>query len=919
MRVHRPPGSAVRLTTAMIVVAGLVASSTGPAEPDSMVPDSTATLAPDSTSKRAHAKSVWTRLPNGLRLMVVEDPTADIVHILQYYGVGSAQEPPGKEGIAHLLEHLMFGAWDSELKGDRALELYTLDRNAHTSFATTLYESWCLLRFMPEVLKLEAGRLERVEPPPDVFEREKFVVREELALRNRVSPEADLKEAILQAAYPDHPYGRPIGGTDSSVASISIRDVQEFHARFVSPENATLVVLGPVRYADVHHVAKETFGAIPSKPDFVPVEHPEPPEHRRATTQIDRHDAENLDARMGFRLPARSKQEILMGLLVHHLLSGPRTRESLTAMPNEWFFSVGGGWFYSEDAENIRPNQLRQYAWNSLWQGVNDRRRVATRPDSFEVYRQRALERMGNATSLIPLLGSVLVFQQDTSWFTQRDSIIRAFTRDDVNEYMNRWITLDNSSSGVVHGRKSRRMLKLDLASLSGGSSLGAQARDPRLDVTSAEIEPVLSELGQAPRPLVTRRILSNGIPLFCIPHSGVPEVRLGGVKTLPYVKHAEKKPGLVRLYDLVLNADPKPGSRAWERLPHGVWFDATTQSLTFSGEGPASRVERVAQVMVDRIERQEFNVATWRLLRDRASYYLRPKSHWPDLEARVQRWSALLGEDHPMLGQWRGDERQVSKWKYDHLREIHRDIMKTGNLRLVATGRLEPDSLQARLEPTFGTLKRFRRRDKWVNSESASTAPFLSVVSAFDRRDCRIAFTFRPVPHLENASLDWPTLEIVRECIRSQVFSRLRHREGLSYTVRTTLDRAGDSVVLGLEASTFPAATERTIAAALDELRQLAQSGIDEDLLARAKLTVARRLLRALNDHDDAFRVLQRMALFGDPPDDPIAAVIAVGRAPCEALLQTCLNPASPIVSVCGPILEEESETLAAAIGSGR
>jgi predicted Zn-dependent peptidase len=188
-----------------------------------------------------------------------------------------------------------------------------------------------------------------------------------------------------------------------------------------------------------------------------------------------------------------------------------------------------------------------------------------------------------------------------------------------------------------------------------------------------------------------------------------------------------------------------------------------------------------------------------------------------------------------------------------------------------------------------------------------------VTVVSAFDRRDCRTVFTFLPLSR--TGSLTWASLAVLLECIQSRVYSRLRHREGLSYSIWTNVRWAGDAVVVELTASTLPSGSQRALTATIEELRNLSASGIDANLFARAQLEASRQAFLTLGDAADAFEALRFMALFGDPPDDPIQAIQSVDREQCNALLRECLHPGKEIVSVCGPILEEESESLSRVI----
>lgn len=205
------------------------------------------------------------RLANGMRIIVEEDHATPLVGVFAVVDVGSTDDPPGKEGLAHLIEHLAFRA----RPGGKATAWRQLEEagvsgfNASTSFDTTTYFELGTKDLLPKLLSLEAGRL--LNPLLGVdekaFEVEREVVRNELRERgeNALGPAFHF---LQEAAFPkEHPYSRPVGGNHQSLSAITFEDAKRFAAEHYRPANITLLVLGDV---DLTTVQEPLIRGLPS-------------------------------------------------------------------------------------------------------------------------------------------------------------------------------------------------------------------------------------------------------------------------------------------------------------------------------------------------------------------------------------------------------------------------------------------------------------------------------------------------------------------------------------------------------------------------------------------------------------------------------------------------------------------------------
>lgn len=205
-------------------------------------------------------------LENGMDIVVIEDHRAPVVVHMVWYRVGSADEPPGKSGIAHFLEHLMFKATDELASGELS---ETVKRNggsdnAFTSYDFTAYFQRISSDRLELVMDMEASRMDGLALVEDDIETERNVVIEERNQRVENEPSALFSEQMRAAQYLHHPYGIPIIGWMHEARELTLEDAQEFYRAHYGPNNAVLVVAGDVEPDQVRLLAEKHYGVIPA-------------------------------------------------------------------------------------------------------------------------------------------------------------------------------------------------------------------------------------------------------------------------------------------------------------------------------------------------------------------------------------------------------------------------------------------------------------------------------------------------------------------------------------------------------------------------------------------------------------------------------------------------------------------------------
>ncbi|MEL6373220.1 MAG: pitrilysin family protein [Pseudomonadota bacterium] len=322
-----------------------------------------ATSAQEQTGRATHFK-----LKNGLDVVVIPDNRAPVVTHMLWYRVGAADEPIGKSGIAHFLEHLMFKSTDRLKSGEFSKTVARLggNDNAFTSQDATAYFQRVAKQHLPTVMEYEANRMTNLRLTNQEVETEKKVVLEERRSRVENKPLSILVEQMEAALYMNHPYGIPIIGWHHEIVTLNRKDALDFYKRFYAPNNAVLVVSGDVTVEGVRKLAKATYGQIPANPAIgkprVRVSEPPQLSPRRMVFKDPRVAAPQLVRRYltpGYS-DAQGNDAYAMELLGEIAFGGATSRLYKRLIVETNLASSAGGWYYggSHDGGKISVSAI---------------------------------------------------------------------------------------------------------------------------------------------------------------------------------------------------------------------------------------------------------------------------------------------------------------------------------------------------------------------------------------------------------------------------------------------------------------------------------------------------------------------------------------------------------------------------------
>jgi zinc protease len=272
-------------------------------------------------------------LANGLEVVVVPDHRAPVVTHMIWYKVGAADETPGKSGLAHFLEHLMFKGTE-KYPGDtfsRQVAAIGGQENAFTASDYTGFFQRVPRNHLKEMMAFEADRITGLVLTDDVVRPELNVVLEEQNMRIANNPAARLGEQMDAALYLNHPYGRPVIGWRPEIEQLDREDALAFYRRFYSPNNAVVVVAGDVTADEVKADAEATYGKIADRAETNPRHRPmEPLQEAPRTVTLADLRVEQPSVSRDYLVPsensAKPGESEALEVLAHVLGSGENCR-----------------------------------------------------------------------------------------------------------------------------------------------------------------------------------------------------------------------------------------------------------------------------------------------------------------------------------------------------------------------------------------------------------------------------------------------------------------------------------------------------------------------------------------------------------------------------------------------------------------
>jgi zinc protease len=411
-----------------------------------------------------------TTLDNGLKVLVSPDSTVPVVALNIWYDVGSRDEVPGRTGLAHLFEHLMFEGSANVGAGEHlaAVQAVGGSANATTWFDRTNYFETVPTGALDLALWLETDRLASLDLTQHNLDNQRDVVMEEKRQRYDNVPYGDVLVHLVELTYPpDHPYGHPTIGSMDDLASAGLEDVRQFFASHYSPNNAVITLVGDIHPDDAVARVQASLGALPAsevrhRPTAAPLGGLTGIPRRNAVADV---PTEALYAT--WRLPARNTRafdavELAFAILGDGQTSRLHRRLVRTDLIAEGAGSsalglIGGtsvGFAQARALDGVRAEALEEAILDEL------DRLLADGPTAAEVDRAKAqyerewLSELARFDSRADLFSGYATLHDDPDEVNRRLDDVRSVTADEITQAAREHLQPD--SRAVLSYRKSR-------------------------------------------------------------------------------------------------------------------------------------------------------------------------------------------------------------------------------------------------------------------------------------------------------------------------------------------------------------------------------------------------------------------------------------------------------------------------------
>jgi zinc protease len=404
-----------------------------------------------------------TILPNGLKVILLENHRAPLVTFQVWYPVGSRNEAWGKTGLSHMLEHMMFKGTEKigPEEFSRIIQENGGNDNAFTSRDYTTYFENLSSDRVQVAIDLESDRMQNLLLRQEDFRTERMVVMEERRLRTEDNPTAFLSEQLEATAFQIHPYHWPIIGWMEDIARFTLEDLKAYYRTYYNPVNAFLVVVGDFKKEELLPKIERAFGFISKGMTPHQDRDKDPPQNGERRIFV-KKEAQLPFLIMGYHVPNLSEPDSYVLEVIATILSGGKSSRLYQSLVREKRLVLGADADHSLISRDpslftLSAELLPGKDWAEVEKALNHEVERLQR----EPVGERELEKAKNQLEASFVFGQDSLFYQAMllaqheialNWGAIDDYIpfIRKVTPEDIQRVTKRYLTPDNRTVGVL-------------------------------------------------------------------------------------------------------------------------------------------------------------------------------------------------------------------------------------------------------------------------------------------------------------------------------------------------------------------------------------------------------------------------------------------------------------------------------------
>ncbi|MBI5888562.1 MAG: insulinase family protein [Deltaproteobacteria bacterium] len=794
--------------------------------------------APKKQNKQAAVQkggAYKTKLPNGLTVIIEENPSAPVVAIETWVRVGSADETEAEAGLSHVFEHMLFKGTSKRKVGEIAGVIESLGGgiNAFTSYDNTVYHLTVPSRHFLTGLDVMSDALRNSSFDPAELARELQVVLEELRM-NEDSPGRSLYKNLFDAAYQAHPYKRPVIGYEKVILGLTREEILAFFKRWYVPNNMTLVVAGDVDRDSALAAIKEAFKEFKSGPDQHRKRPVEPPQNG-VKTRIITQDVIEPHLGIAYHIPELKNADtyaidVAAGILgdgaSSRLYADLRARKALVHSISAYAMTPKEpGLFFitaTLDAKNIAEAAPRiLYAVKRL--GItgpspDELEKVKTNLESSFIYGRETMEGIADK------LGYYETISGDMNYERKYIENIRKVTTEDVARVVNKYLVDGNMTFAAILPKASK-----DALTQEGVLSYAKQAND------MAAKEALQFKETAA----VTKVILENGATLIVKEVHSNPTVAVyatfpGGLR-----HETSSTNGIGAFTAQMLTRGTKTRTRETlarelDELAGGVSGFSGWNTTGASGKFLSSSFNRGFEIFADVVMNPAFSGDEIEKLKsDVNAAILAQEDNLPAYTFKLLYRS--LFKKHPYGMPTIGSTETVSSFKREDAIKHYEAFFAPERMVITIVGDVKTPFV---IEKARSLFKGFKRSGglliKPLIEERPNGISFTGATKQKAQINIGIGFQGTYI-----GSADSYPLDVMTEVLAGQggrLFVNLRDKESLAYSVSAFSKKGADPGIIGFYIGAAPSKKDAAIKGIMNELTKILSEKVTDAELSRAK-----------------------------------------------------------------------------------
>ncbi|MBD2237548.1 insulinase family protein [Aulosira sp. FACHB-113] len=797
-----------------------------------------------------------TLLENGLTVLTKEVHTAPVVTVQVWYRVGSRNEEPGVNGIAHQLEHMMFkGTKNRPIQFGRLFSALGSDSNAFTSYDQTAYYGTAERNKLKSLLVLEADRMQNAVIDTEQLASEKRVVISELQGYEN-SPEYRLNRAVMGAAFPNHAYGLPVGGTKADVEKFTVEQVQQYYREFYTPDNAILVIVGDFQTESTLETVKEIFGKLPKSQESRVGETRLIASVQQSTVNspiVLREPGAGKLLQVVYPLPDVNHPDVPALEVMDYILTEGRNSRLYQALvesglANDITAYVSSlresGWYELSVTAAPRQNLakidsvLNKTIANLVKTGVTaeEVNRAKNQVEASAILSNRDL------TNLAIQLGNDETTTGDYRYTERYLAGVREVKPADVIAVVNKYLKPELRIVGWFEpSQKQTKALttKIQYAQTTEKFSPGSPVAPQEV---IKYLPPVDEVTYLSTRELPQQFTLANGLRLLLLPDKSTPTVTLSGYINAGMEFDPEDKAGLASLVaDNLMNGTKTQNflaiAKALEERGVGLDFEAYREGVRIEGESLAGDLPVLVKTLADVVRNSTFPATELELDRQQALTNLKLDLDDPDEVAIRTFAQSIYPKNHPLHTY--PTEKSLQRIKRQDVIAFKTKYYRPDTTVLALVGDFDPTKVRSLIEAEFGGWKVSGEPPKLKYPPVPMPEKIVRVNSVLPGKVQAITYMGytginRQDPRFYAASVLNQILG--GDTLSSRLGAEVRDRQGLTYGIYSYFKVGKNAGTFWIEMQTSPEDTSKAIASTHEQLKQIHQYGVSASELEAAK-----------------------------------------------------------------------------------